>query len=90
MLGYIVSVVVELVNYHFFHLLVISIIDFYIQGFVAAVTHLRPHVPAIYNITIAIPKNDPCPTLLRIFRGHSSTVCHEFLYILFDTIAELC
>ncbi|KAL1539938.1 1-acyl-sn-glycerol-3-phosphate acyltransferase 2 [Salvia divinorum] len=44
------------------------------KGFVAAVTHLRSHVPAIYNITVAIPKDESCPTLLRIFRGHSSTV----------------
>lgn len=44
------------------------------KGFVAATTHLRSYVPAIYNITIAIPKNEPRPTLLRIFRGRSSKV----------------
>lgn len=44
------------------------------QGFVAAVTHLRSFVPVIYNITVAIPKSEPRPTLLRIFRGRSSVV----------------
>ncbi|KAL0389342.1 UNVERIFIED_CONTAM: 1-acyl-sn-glycerol-3-phosphate acyltransferase 2 [Sesamum calycinum] len=44
------------------------------NGFVAAVTHLRSFVPVIYNITVAIPKNEPQPTLLKIFRGRSSAV----------------
>ncbi|XP_011080283.1 1-acyl-sn-glycerol-3-phosphate acyltransferase 2 isoform X1 [Sesamum indicum] len=44
------------------------------KGFVAAVTHLRSFVPVIYNITVAIPKNEPRPTLLKIFRGRSSAV----------------
>lgn len=44
------------------------------KGFVAAVTHLRSFVPVIYNITVAIPKNEPRPTLLRILRGRSSRV----------------
>ncbi|CAA0833464.1 1-acyl-sn-glycerol-3-phosphate acyltransferase 2 [Striga hermonthica] len=44
------------------------------KGFVAAVTHLRTFVPVIYNITVAVPKNEPRPTLLRILRGRSSTV----------------
>ncbi|KAL6516293.1 1-acyl-sn-glycerol-3-phosphate acyltransferase [Orobanche gracilis] len=44
------------------------------KGFVAAVTHLRSFVPVIYNMTVAIPKNEPRPTLLRLFRGRSSTV----------------
>ncbi|XP_073271603.1 1-acyl-sn-glycerol-3-phosphate acyltransferase 2-like isoform X2 [Primulina huaijiensis] len=44
------------------------------KGFVAAVTHLRSFVPVIYNITVAIPKSEPRPTLLRIFRGRSSVV----------------
>ncbi|KAI3449952.1 hypothetical protein Pfo_006617 [Paulownia fortunei] len=44
------------------------------KGFVAAVTHLRSFVPVIYNMTAAIPKNEPRPTLLRIFRGRSSVV----------------
>ncbi|KAL6505370.1 1-acyl-sn-glycerol-3-phosphate acyltransferase 2 [Orobanche gracilis] len=44
------------------------------KGFVAAVTHLRSFVPVIYNMTVAVPKNEPRPTLLRLFRGRSSTV----------------
>ncbi|KAL3529862.1 hypothetical protein ACH5RR_009184 [Cinchona calisaya] len=44
------------------------------KGFVFAVNQLRSFVPAIYNITVAIPKNEPHPTMLRIFRGRSSTV----------------
>ncbi|XP_051118743.1 1-acyl-sn-glycerol-3-phosphate acyltransferase 2-like isoform X2 [Andrographis paniculata] len=44
------------------------------KGFVAAVTHLRPFVPVIYNITVAIPKDEPQPTLLRIFRARPSRV----------------
>ncbi|CAI9761629.1 unnamed protein product [Fraxinus pennsylvanica] len=44
------------------------------KGFVAAVTHLRSFVPVIYNITLAIPKNEPRPTLLRLIRGRSSVV----------------
>ncbi|KAL2507327.1 1-acyl-sn-glycerol-3-phosphate acyltransferase 2 [Forsythia ovata] len=44
------------------------------KGFVAAVTHLRSFVPVIYNITVAIPKNGPRPTLLRMIRGRSSVV----------------
>ncbi|KAL8467206.1 hypothetical protein ACS0TY_036067 [Phlomoides rotata] len=48
------------------------------KGFVAAVTHLRSFVPVIYNITAAIPKNEPRPTMLRILRGRSSVV-HVFI-----------
>ncbi|CAH1437974.1 unnamed protein product [Lactuca virosa] len=44
------------------------------KGFVAAVNHLRSFVPAIYNCTVAVPKNEPLPTILRMFRGRSSTV----------------
>ncbi|XP_009615949.1 1-acyl-sn-glycerol-3-phosphate acyltransferase PLS1-like isoform X1 [Nicotiana tabacum] len=44
------------------------------KGFVAAVSHLRSFVPAIYNITLAIPKDKPRPTLLRMLRGCSSVV----------------
>lgn len=40
----------------------------------AAVTHLRSFVPVIYNATVAIPKDEPRPTLLRMLRGHSSVV----------------
>nr|XP_043633592.1 1-acyl-sn-glycerol-3-phosphate acyltransferase 2-like [Erigeron canadensis] len=44
------------------------------KGFVAAINHLRSFVPAIYNCTVAIPKDQPLPTILRMFRGNSSTV----------------
>ncbi|KAL6570273.1 1-acyl-sn-glycerol-3-phosphate acyltransferase [Orobanche minor] len=51
-----------------------NILIHHTKGFVAAVTHLRSFVPVIYNMTVAIPKNGPPPTLLRLFRGCSSTV----------------
>ncbi|CAN4119877.1 unnamed protein product [Withania somnifera] len=42
------------------------------KGFVASVSHMRSVIPAIYNITLAIPKDKPQPTLLRMLRGCSS------------------
>ncbi|XP_031114050.1 1-acyl-sn-glycerol-3-phosphate acyltransferase 2-like [Ipomoea triloba] len=44
------------------------------KGFVLAVNQLRSFVPAIYNMTVAIPKTEPAPTMLRMLRGHSSVV----------------
>ncbi|KAM7497188.1 hypothetical protein LguiA_021602 [Lonicera macranthoides] len=44
------------------------------KGFVSAVNHLRSFVPAIYNITVAIPKEESQPTMLRMLRGQSSVV----------------
>ncbi|KAG6414112.1 hypothetical protein SASPL_126830 [Salvia splendens] len=44
------------------------------KGFVASVSHMRSFVPAIYDATIAIPRNSPTPTILRLFRGKSSVV----------------
>jgi len=44
------------------------------QGFVAAVNHMRSFVPAIYDVTVAIPKSSPQPTMLRLFKGQSSAV----------------
>ncbi|KAA3466731.1 1-acyl-sn-glycerol-3-phosphate acyltransferase 2-like [Gossypium australe] len=44
------------------------------KGFVTAVSNLRLFVPAIYDITVAIPKTSPSPTLLRLFNGQSSVV----------------
>lgn len=44
------------------------------KGFVSAVNNLRSFVPAIYNITIAVPKKEPRPTMWRIIRGKSSVV----------------
>nr|AZZ09512.1 lysophosphatidic acid acyltransferase 2 [Vernicia fordii] len=44
------------------------------KGFVSAVSNMRSFVPAIYDATVAIPKNSPQPTMLRIFKGQSSVV----------------
>ncbi|XP_031127718.1 1-acyl-sn-glycerol-3-phosphate acyltransferase 2-like [Ipomoea triloba] len=44
------------------------------KGFVTAVSHMRSFVPAIYEVTVAIPKSSPPPTMLRIFKGKSSVV----------------
>ncbi|KAK6149173.1 hypothetical protein DH2020_016698 [Rehmannia glutinosa] len=44
------------------------------KGFVTAVTHMRSFVPAIYDVTVAIPKTSPAPTMLGLFNGQSSVV----------------
>ncbi|KAL3534209.1 hypothetical protein ACH5RR_002670 [Cinchona calisaya] len=44
------------------------------KGFVTAVSHMRSFVPAIYDVTVAIPKSSPAPTMLRLFKGQSSVV----------------
>ncbi|KAK3035170.1 hypothetical protein RJ639_032843, partial [Escallonia herrerae] len=44
------------------------------KGFVTAVSHMRSFVPAIYDVTVAIPKSSPAPTMLRIFKGQHSVV----------------
>ncbi|KAL5545584.1 hypothetical protein UlMin_005271 [Ulmus minor] len=44
------------------------------KGFVAAVNNIRSFVPAVYDMTVAIPKTSPPPTMLRIFKGQSSVV----------------
>ncbi|XP_020223122.1 1-acyl-sn-glycerol-3-phosphate acyltransferase 3 isoform X2 [Cajanus cajan] len=44
------------------------------KGFVTAVANLRGFVPAIYDCTYAVPKSEASPTLLRIFKGMSSSV----------------
>ncbi|TQD71151.1 hypothetical protein C1H46_043321 [Malus baccata] len=44
------------------------------KGFVSSVIHMRSFVPAIYDCTLAVPNNQPPPTLLRIFRGQSSVL----------------
>ncbi|KAK9682992.1 hypothetical protein RND81_10G111200 [Saponaria officinalis] len=44
------------------------------KGFVTAVSHMRSFVPAIYDVTVAIPKSSPPPTMLRLFKGQSSMV----------------
>ncbi|CAH9079523.1 unnamed protein product [Cuscuta epithymum] len=44
------------------------------KGFVTAVSHMRSFVPAIYEMTVAIPKSSSPPTMLRMFKGESSVV----------------
>ncbi|KAK1267044.1 1-acyl-sn-glycerol-3-phosphate acyltransferase 2 [Acorus gramineus] len=42
------------------------------KGFVSAVSHMRSFVPAIYDCTIDVAKNQPSPTMLRILKGQPS------------------
>lgn len=35
---------------------------------------MRSFVPAVYDVTVAIPKGQPSPTMLRILKGQSSVV----------------
>lgn len=51
----------------------------YFQGFVSAVSHMRSFVPAVYDVTVAIPKSSPSPTMLRLFQGQPSVVSY-FLF----------
>lgn len=44
------------------------------KGFVSAVSHMRSFVPAIYDVTVAVPKGQPSPTMLRLFKGQRSVV----------------
>ncbi|CAM8930046.1 unnamed protein product [Rhodiola kirilowii] len=44
------------------------------KGFVSAVKNMRSFVPAIYDITVAIPKNEPSPTMLRLVKRQPSVV----------------
>ncbi|OVA12264.1 Phospholipid/glycerol acyltransferase [Macleaya cordata] len=44
------------------------------KGFVASVSNMRSFVPAIYDATVAVPKNQPAPTMLRILKGQPSVV----------------
>ncbi|ESR34692.1 1-acyl-sn-glycerol-3-phosphate acyltransferase 2 [Citrus sinensis] len=44
------------------------------KGFVSAVSHMRSFVPAIYDVTVAIPKSSPAPTMIRLFKGQSSVM----------------
>lgn len=44
------------------------------KGFVSAVANLRAFVPAIYDITVAVPKESASPTLLRLLRGQPSLI----------------
>ncbi|KAK8943851.1 1-acyl-sn-glycerol-3-phosphate acyltransferase PLS1 [Platanthera guangdongensis] len=44
------------------------------KGFVSAVNHMRKFVPAIYDVTVSIPKGKPSPTMLGIFKGQPYVV----------------
>ncbi|KAJ3674035.1 hypothetical protein LUZ60_006027 [Juncus effusus] len=44
------------------------------KGFVASVSIMRNFVPAIYDATVIIPKDQPAPTMLRILKGQPSVV----------------
>lgn len=44
------------------------------KGFVTAVSQMRSFAPAIYDVTVAIPKSSPAPTMLRLFEGRPSVV----------------
>ncbi|KAF7804099.1 1-acyl-sn-glycerol-3-phosphate acyltransferase 2 [Senna tora] len=39
-----------------------------------SVSHMRSFVPAIYDVTVAIPKSSAAPTMLRLFKGQPSVV----------------
>ncbi|KAK1306131.1 1-acyl-sn-glycerol-3-phosphate acyltransferase PLS1 [Acorus calamus] len=42
------------------------------KGFVSAVNHMRSFVPAIYDVTVDVAKDQPSPTMLRILKGQPS------------------
>jgi hypothetical protein len=52
-----------------------------LQGFVASVSTMRSFVPAIYDATVIIPKDQPSPTMMRILRGQSSVVSKYYVLL---------
>ncbi|MCO5546762.1 hypothetical protein L7F22_000198 [Adiantum nelumboides] len=44
------------------------------KGFVAAVSNLREFVPAVYDVTVAVPKESLPPTMKRALSGQPSVV----------------
>lgn len=51
---------------------------------------MRSFVPAIYDVTVAIPKTSPPPTMLRLFKGQPSVVrLHTFFLLLFGLLLHL-
>ncbi|XP_057515255.1 1-acyl-sn-glycerol-3-phosphate acyltransferase PLS1-like [Amaranthus tricolor] len=44
------------------------------KGFIQAVQNLRPFVPAIYDVTLAVARDKPPPSMLTILKGKSSVV----------------
>ncbi|GMI70969.1 lysophosphatidyl acyltransferase 2 [Hibiscus trionum] len=59
------------------------------KGFVSAVSHMRSFVPAVYDMTVAIPKSSPSPTMLRLFKGQSSVVHVNFRRHLMKELPEM-
>jgi hypothetical protein len=53
-----------------------------IQGFTSAVTNLRAFVPAVYDVTVAVPKGSPAPTMKRLFSGQPSLVMNIIMIYL--------
>lgn len=58
------------------------------KGFVSAVSNLRSFVPAIYDITVAIPKEEPSPTMLRLLKGQPSVLHVHIKRHLMDDLPE--
>nr|QVG79488.1 lysophosphatidic acid acyltransferase [Eranthis hyemalis] len=44
------------------------------KGFVSAVSNMRSFVPVIYDATVAIPRNEPSPTMLRLLKRQPSVI----------------
>ncbi|PWA71484.1 phospholipid/glycerol acyltransferase, Acyltransferase domain protein [Artemisia annua] len=44
------------------------------KGFVTSVSQMRTFVPAIYDMTVAIPRSTTPPTMLRLFKGQPSVI----------------
>ncbi|XP_076940818.1 1-acyl-sn-glycerol-3-phosphate acyltransferase 2-like [Bidens hawaiensis] len=44
------------------------------KGFVTSVNEMRSFVPAIYDMTVAIPRSTTPPTMLRLFKGQPSVL----------------
>ncbi|GLJ38685.1 hypothetical protein SUGI_0788560 [Cryptomeria japonica] len=44
------------------------------KGFVSAVSNLRSFVPAIYDVTVAVPVDEASPTMLRLFKRQPSVL----------------
>jgi hypothetical protein len=49
---------------------------------------MRSFVPAIYDVTVAIPKSSPAPTMLRLLQGKPSVVSFRNQFV-FDTFLIL-
>lgn len=58
------------------------------KGFVAAVSNLREFVPAVYDVTVAVPKESPPPTMKRALSGQSSVVHLHIRRVLTSDLPE--